>query len=173
MRAGGQGERASAWVRGACGRRLEQRVPAIRQVARVGGRVRVHAREHRLRLRRLVRDVAKHVFRPQPREEDLVRVRVRVRVGVGVRVRVRDTFGAGFGFGVGWLSLMPPHATGIAAGVDELRGVYATEHSSPPMRTPKVAAARGSSKVTSTSLVRATPAPSPSCFSSWLGLELP
>ena len=69
---------------------------------------------------------------------------------------------------------MPPHATGIdtgsAAGVDELRGVYATVHSSPPMRTPKVAAARGSSKVTSTSLVRATPAPSPSCFSSWLGL---
>ena len=69
---------------------------------------------------------------------------------------------------------MPPHATGIdtgsAAGVDELRGVYATVHSSPPMRTPKVAAARGSSKVTSTSLVRATPAPSPSCFSSWFGL---
>ena len=72
--------------------------------------------------------------------------------------------------------MMPPHATGIdtgsAAGVDELRGVYATVHSSPPMRTPKVAAARGSSKVTSTSLVRATPAPSPSFFSSWLGLGL-
>ena len=71
---------------------------------------------------------------------------------------------------------MPPHATGIdtgsAAGVDELRGVYATVHSSPPMRTPKVAAARGSSKVTSTSLVRATPAPSPNCFSSWFGLGL-
>ena len=56
-------------MRGACGRRLEQRVPAIRQVASVGGRVRVHAREHRLRLRRLVRDVTQHVFRPQPREE--------------------------------------------------------------------------------------------------------
>ena len=71
---------------------------------------------------------------------------------------------------------MPPHATGIdtgsAAGVDELSGVYATVHSSPPMRTPKVAAARGSSKVTSTSLVRATPAPSPNCFSSWFGFGL-
>eukprot|EP00964_Phaeocystis_antarctica_P109785 scaffold74197_cov63-Phaeocystis_antarctica.AAC.2 len=66
----------------------------------------------------------------------------------------------------GRLSLRSPHATGTAlTEVEAFTGVYDTVQSRPPMRSPMVAATLGSSKVTTTSLVRATPVPSPSCFS--------
>ena len=60
--------------------------------------------------------------------------------------------------------LESPPATGTAeSGAEALRGgVYATVQWRSSMRRPKVAAALGSTKVATTSLVRATPASRPS-----------